>query len=172
VSLSKDRKFLDLFSLVVGIFVGTIAGTVFLVIFTSRSQAAGVTDDVEYRRALTERLSPFAKEAIAGQDNAALQIQAPAGAGPAVVQSVPKNGKELFEQVCTTCHGPGLVCAPKAGDRAAWAPALAEGKASLYQHALEGYTGKTGAMPAKGGRIDLPDALVKQGVDYMVSLVQ
>jgi cytochrome c5 len=27
-------------------------------------------------------------------------------------------------------------------------------------------------MPAKGGRADLPDDLVKQGVDYMVSLAQ
>ena len=27
------------------------------------------------------------------------------------------------------------------------------------------------AMPPKGGRTDLPDALIKQGVDYMLSLV-
>ena len=41
---------------------------------------------------------------------------------------------------------------------------------TLYQHALAGYNGKSGAMPAKGGRADLPDDLIKQGVDYMVSL--
>jgi cytochrome c5 len=27
-------------------------------------------------------------------------------------------------------------------------------------------------MPPKGGRTDLPDDLIKQGVDYMVSLAQ
>ena len=28
----------------------------------------------------------------------------------------------------------------------------AEGKATLYEHAINGYNGKTGVMPAKGGR--------------------
>ena len=67
---------------------------------------------------------------------------------------------------------PTKAGAPKAGDKAAWGPRIAEGKATLYQHALNGYTGKTGIMPAKGGRTDLPDDLIKQGVDYMVSLAQ
>ena len=65
-----------------------------------------------------------------------------------------------------------LAGAPKAGDKSAWGPRIAEGKATLYQHALNGYSGKTGVMPAKGGRTDLPDDLIKQGVDYMVSLAQ
>ena len=85
---------------------------------------------------------------------------------------MPKDGKALFESVCSVCHGPGLAGAPKAGDKAAWGPRIAEGKATLYQHALNGYNGKTGVMPAKGGRTDLPDDLIKQGVDYMVSLAQ
>ena len=109
--------------------------------------------------------------AIAGQNNAALKIEAPAGAGPSAALPVPANGKDLFEQVCKTCHGPPLVGAPKAGDKAAWAHAIAEGKPTLYQHALGGFTGTTGTMPPKGGRTDLPDALIKQGVDYMLSLV-
>jgi cytochrome c5 len=35
-----------------------------------------------------------------------------------------------------------------------------------------GIRGKAGVMPPKGGRTDLPDDLIKQGVDYMVSLAQ
>ena len=67
--------------------------------------------------------------------------------------------------MCSACHGTGIAGAPKAGDKSAWAPRIAEGKPTLYQHALNGYNGKTGIMPAKGGRIDLPDDLIKQGVD-------
>ena len=59
---------------------------------------------------------------------------------------------------------------PRQATRRPGRPRIAEGKATLYQHALNGFTGNSGMMPAKGGRTDLPDALVKQGVDYMVSL--
>ena len=40
----------------------------------------------------------------------------------------------------------------------------------LYDHALHGFTGSAGMMPAKGGRVDVSDELVKQAVDHMVTL--
>ena len=86
--------------------------------------------------------------------------------------SVPKDGKALFESVCSACHGAGIAGAPKAGDKVVWAARIGQGKATLYQHALNGYQGKNGVMPAKGGRTDLPDDLIKQGVDYIVSMAQ
>jgi cytochrome c5 len=101
-----------------------------------------------------------------------MAIKAPAGAGPAVALAVPKDGHDLYESLCKTCHGTGLAGAPKSGDKSVWGPRIAEGKPTLYQHALSGYTGKTGVMPAKGGRTDLSDDLIKQGVDYLVSLAQ
>ena len=85
--------------------------------------------------------------------------------------AVPKSGTEVFEQVCGVCHAAGIAGA-KAADKAAWHLRIAEGKATLYQHALEGFQGKTGVMPAKGGRTDLPDDLVKQAVDHMLQLAQ
>jgi cytochrome c5 len=78
----------------------------------------------------------------------------------------------VFEQVCSTCHGAGIAGAPKAGDKAAWGPRIAEGKATLYDHALKGFQGKSGVMPAKGGRADLSDELVKQAVDHMLQMAQ
>ncbi len=168
----QDSLFINVFSLVIGILVA-IAVLLFALsrAVAGRTQDVQVYDDSNYVASVTQRTAPFAREAIAGHNNAALAIQAPAGAGPSLALPVPANGKELFEQVCKTCHGPGLVGAPKAGDRTAWASAIAEGKPTLYQHALDGYTGKTGTMPPHGGRTDLPDALIKQGVDYMLSLV-
>ena len=168
----QDSQFITVFSLIIGLLVA-----VAVVLFGLARVVAAHTEDVEvyqdplYVATVQERTAPFAREAIAGQDNSALKIEAPAGAGPSIALAVPKNGMQLFQQVCSTCHGPGLVGAPKAGDRTAWASAIAEGKPTLYQHALMGFTGKTGTMPAKGGRTDLSDALIKQGVDYMLSLV-
>ena len=168
----QDVKFINHFSLIIGILVA-----IAVLIFALSRSVAGRTQDVDvfkdsaYIAEVGQRTSPFAREAIAGHNNAALKIEAPAGAGPSAALPVPANGKELFTQVCNTCHGPGLIGAPKAGDKAAWASAIAEGKPLLYQHAVNGYTGTTGTMPPKGGRTDLPDALIKQGVDYMMSLV-
>ena len=38
----------------------------------------------------------------------------------------------------------------------------------LHRHAIEGYQGSNGLMPPKGGRADLPDEVIRAGVDYMV----
>jgi cytochrome c5 len=170
---NQDSQFINNFSLVLGILVAIAI----LLLALARSvagetQGVEIYDDPTYVATVRNSTAPFAREAIAGQDNSAMQIKAPAGAGPAVALAVPKNGKELFESVCTSCHATGLAGAPKAGDKAAWASRIAEGKPALYQHALNGYNGKTGVMPAKGGRTDLPDDLIKQGVDYLVSLAQ
>jgi len=82
------------------------------------------------------------------------------------------DGKATFQQTCFACHGTGAAGAPKAGDKAAWAPHIAKGKATLYKHAIHGFKGTKGFMPAKGGRTDLSDDAVKAAVDYMVSISQ
>jgi cytochrome c5 len=173
VSSNQDTHFFNNFSVVIGILV-----TVTVLLFAlarsvaGRTQVADTYTDPQYVAGVADRVKPFVRVAVAGQDNSALKIEAPAATGAAVVLAVPKNGPDLFQAVCKTCHGTGLAGAPKAGDKADWASRIAEGKPTLYQHALNGYTGKTGVMPAKGGRTDLNDDLIKQGVDYMVSLAQ
>ena len=62
--------------------------------------------------------------------------------------------------------------APLAGNKAAWEPRIAKGIPTLEKHSLEGFKGKTGFMPPKGGRTDLSDDAVKAAVKYMVSLVK
>jgi cytochrome c5 len=168
----QDTHFFNTFSLVIGILVA-VAIALFALARTvaSHTQDKQVLVEREYLKGVDERLQPFAKVAVAGQDNSALKIEASspagaAGAGPAM----PKNGDELFEQACKACHGPGIGGAPKAGDHAAWAPRIAKGKDVLYDHAIHGFTGTAGMMPAKGGRVDVPDDLVKQAVDHMVDL--
>jgi cytochrome c5 len=174
----QDTHFFNVFSLVIGLLVAiAVVLFAFARIVASRTQEAQILTEPDYSKSVASRIEPLSQEAVAGQDNSALAIKAEApaaGAAASAMPALPKNGKELFEQVCSTCHGPGIAGAPKAGDKAAWAPRIAEGKPTLYQHALNGYQGGPGGgvMPPKGGRTDLPDDLVKQGVDYMVSLAQ
>ena len=63
----------------------------------------------------------------------------------------------------------GVGGAPRPGDKANWAPRIAQGTDVLYRHALEGFSGATSYMPARGGTA-VTDSDVKAGVDYMVSL--
>jgi cytochrome c5 len=106
-----------------------------------------------------------------GVGNTALAIVPVAGAVVAEL-AIPTDGPGVYEQVCGACHLNGIGGAPRSDDRAAWAPRIAQGSNTLYKHAIEGYTGKAGVMPAKGGRTDLSDDLVKAAVDYMVSKAQ
>lgn len=96
----------------------------------------------------------------------------PAAAAPAAATKVaaagPADGKGVYEQVCTVCHGAGIAGAPKSGDKAAWAPRIAQGKAVLYEHAIKGIR----MMPAKGGNAALADGDVKAAVDYMVGMAK
>jgi cytochrome c5 len=80
------------------------------------------------------------------------------------------SGEQVFAQVCKTCHETGLAGAPKAGDKAAWGPRVAEGEKTLVQHAIGGYQGKTGVMPPKGGSTDLTDDEVHRAVVYLANL--
>lgn len=78
------------------------------------------------------------------------------------------DGKSVWEATCSTCHLYGVSGAPKMGDREAWKDRIAQGNDKLYEHALKGFQGKAGTMPAKGGFPNLSDAEVKSAVDYMV----
>ena len=171
----QDTHFINIFSLVIGILVA-IAIAIFALARTvaSHTQDVDVRAEAQYLKSVDGRIQPFAHEAVAGQDNSSLAIKADttAAATGGSALAIPKDGAEVFQQTCSACHGAGIAGAPKAGDRAAWAPRIAKGKAVLYQHALQGFQGSAGVMPAKGGRADLPDDLIKAAVDHMVGMAQ
>lgn len=76
---------------------------------------------------------------------------------------VEKSGKEVFEAVCTTCHTPGALGAPKFGNKGDWGPRIAQGFDTLIKHATEGIR----QMPPRGGDSDLSDIEVARAVAYM-----
>jgi cytochrome c5 len=97
---------------------------------------------------------------------AAAPAAAPAAAAPAKVSA--DAGKKLYDTACVACHGAGVAGAPKVGDKAAWSARIAQGSATLYEHAIKGFQGKAGMMPPKGGS-SASDEEVKAAVDYMVA---
>jgi cytochrome c5 len=104
------------------------------------------------------------------QDSTATTTASNTGAmGAAAGASASAHGQQVFSQTCVACHGAGVAGAPKVGDKAEWGPRIAQGEQTLYQHAINGFQGKKGMMPPKGGNTALPDADVRAAVDYMVA---
>lgn len=78
----------------------------------------------------------------------------------------PMTGEQTYKAVCVTCHGHGLAGAPRAGNRHAWTPLIAEGYDELVGSALTGVR----MMPPKGGVSELYDLEVARAVVYMAHL--
>lgn len=79
-------------------------------------------------------------------------------------------GRVVWRETCRPCHGTGLAGAPRIGDRAAWAPRIAQGMDVLVRHAVEGFSGRSGGqMPARGGNPALSDEEVAQAVAFVTS---
>lgn len=106
-----------------------------------------------------ELIQPVARVELAGASAAAEASGAAAG---------PKSAEQIVQQVCGACHSTGAAGAPKTGDKAAWAPRVAQGKDALYASALNGKN----VMPARGGNPGLTDDEVKSAVDYLLAQVK
>ena len=79
------------------------------------------------------------------------------------------DGKDVYTQSCFACHGTGAAGAPKLGDKAAWAPRIAQGMDTLVKHAISGFSSKPGSMmPPKGGAMNRSDDEIKAAIDYIV----
>lgn len=112
--------------------------------------------------------APVAAPATATAAPAAAPVAAAPAAAPAAPKLAADAGKTVYSSACIACHGAGIAGSPKFGDKAAWAPRIAQGNAVLYEHAIKGFQGKAGMMPPKGGS-SASDDEVKAAVDYMAA---
>lgn len=110
-------------------------------------------------RATIQRIKLVGEVCLEGKPCAAAVAAAPA-AGAA-----PRSGDELITAVCSGCHAGGIMGAPMIGNKAQWTPRIAQGKPTLYQHAIGGIRG----MPAKGGCATCSDDEIKAAVDILVA---
>lgn len=79
--------------------------------------------------------------------------------------SYAEPGENTFKQVCASCHSTGILNSPKIGDKAKWAPLIAEGQVVITAH---GYVGVR-QMPAKGGNPNLSIEAFSDALVYMVN---
>ncbi|NND43888.1 MAG: cytochrome c5 family protein, partial [Xanthomonadales bacterium] len=73
------------------------------------------------------------------------------------------DGSAIYATVCQACHISGAAGAPIPGSEA-WVERAAKGLDALTQTAISGI----GAMPAKGGRLDLSDEEIRAAVEHML----
>ena len=169
--------------------VGLIIGILLLAKYAIGTHSVGISaEKANTPEAIAQRVAPVTTLAvdvskapastpapIATMPVAATQKSSPsivAAAIPAAgVAATPTagGGEGIYKNACVACHGAGIAGAPKVGDKAAWTARVAQGKPLMYEHAIKGYQGKAGVMPAKGGNTSLTDADVKAAVDYMVA---
>lgn len=123
-----------------------------ILLMTAMVSGTAVANDDEVQA----RIAPVGSTCMQGDKCAA----APAP----VAAAGPKSGKDVYAGFCTTCHGAGVLGAPKYGAAADWAPRVAKGKETLYTHAIAGFN----AMPPKGMCAACSDDEIKGAVDYML----
>jgi cytochrome c len=86
----------------------------------------------------------------------------------ALASMEPAAGKAVYQRSCALCHDKGLAGAPEIGDAGEWSKRSAQGLDVLYSHAINGFQGAVGVMPAKGGFMQLSNNEVEQAVDYLL----
>ena len=170
---STDQVFLKKFSMLIG-FLALVA-LMLIALATAIYSNAPRNKDSALVRVADERIATVGG-VYAGETGAAAMQAAKDAAASAAASQVAyggtTDGKEIYGKLCHSCHETGAGGSPKLSDKAHWAPRVAEGLATLEKHAIEGYTGSSGMMPARGGNPSLTDEQVKATVEWMVSQVK
>ena len=170
--MNRDQKFFDLYSLVIGVLAAVALGFFVLAMtIAEKTQEVYKTTSAEYLATVDERLQPFSQVYLPDDDLSAAGPVVAEAARPEPVAAT-LSGPQVYNEACIACHGSGIGGAPVVGDAGAWQGRLDQGTETLYKHAIEGYTGSSGYMPPKGGRLDLSDEEVEAAVDYMVTEAQ
>lgn len=115
------------------------------------------------RTAIEDRIRPVGKVCLQDGTNCPAGAPVAAADASAAGASAARSGADIFKTTCSGCHATGAAGAPKVGDKAAWAPRIAQGKDTLYTHALGGFN----AMPPKGMCGNCSDDEIRATVDYM-----
>lgn len=163
--MSRDQKFFDMYSLVIAVLVvATIGIFVLAMKMSDATQGVYTRETAEYQAQIADRLKPVGQVYLPGEEQTASTVVV---AEPEPVATA-MTGPQVYNSACLACHASGAGGAPIVGDTTQWGDRIAQGLDTLTQHAIEGYSGAMGYMPAKGGRMDLSDEEVMNAVEYMV----
>jgi len=108
----------------------------------------------------------------AGATGLAAKAAADAAAMAELMKNIPYDGREdgaeIYVGLCKACHDTGAGGSPLLV-KSAWTARIAQGEETMVRHAIEGFQGDAGVMPARGGNPALTDAQVAVSVRWMVS---
>lgn len=168
-----DMEFLKRFSLLIGVLALAALAFILLALYLYDKHPPAVSPVAG--KAVADRLAPVGGS-YAGETGRAAMLAAEEARKKAAAAMVAyggtTDGKVIYDQLCGACHNSGAGGAPKIEDKAAWAPRVAQGVDTLIKHATEGFTGKAGIMPPRGGNASLNDAQVKASVLWMLEHVK
>ena len=166
--MSRDRKMLDTSTLILAVLGATgLAFLVYVMNFSAQAKGDYAGDESQLQASVEVRIRPFGDIYLPGEEHEAEEPTVETAIEPEPVATV-MSGPQVYNNACIACHGNGVGGAPIVGDTDAWAPRIAQGTATLYDHAINGFTGSAGFMPAKGARVDLSDGEIHNAVDYMI----
>lgn len=163
-----DLEFLKHFSQVIVFLMGVTLALILLGLYFNSQQEPEPNPVAE--AATLQRIRP-AGAVYAGATGAAAAAAAKAAAAEAAAGQVAYDGtldgSVIYQNLCGACHTAGAGGAPKL-EKAAWTARIAQGMETLDKHAIEGFQGAAGVMPAKGGNPSLTDEQVIATVQWMV----
>ncbi|MDQ3038727.1 MAG: c-type cytochrome [Pseudomonadota bacterium] len=165
-----DLDFLKRFSMVIAFLAILTLGLILFASYLNGRLQRDVDPGVQQR--VLARIAPVG-EVYAGATGAAAQADAlkaaAAAASAQVAYGGTMDGSVVYGNLCTGCHTSGAGGAPKLDAVGMGARMAAQGMDMLVTHAITGYTGSAGVMPAKGGNPALTDDQVKATVEWMVA---
>lgn len=78
-------------------------------------------------------------------------------------------GREIYLMECSGCHNEGEEGAPALTKAKEWKTRSEQELAVILDHAINGFQGPDGKMPARGGTPSLTDEEVTHAVNYMLA---
>ncbi|MBH32351.1 MAG: cytochrome C [Gammaproteobacteria bacterium] len=154
--MQDDNQFITTFLGIMGVLV-----VIFFVIFVIAQVVVPdkLYSDRVHNNSVVERIEPV------GKLNYGKVSLSPSTTSKDTSAPLFSNGEEVYKAVCQSCHTTGVINAPLYGNKDSWGERINKDLSVLYQNAINGI----GAMPAKGGRPDISNKLVKSAVDYIVN---
>ena len=152
--------------------IAFLVGVAFFLIgvgyFIGSKQVRDVDPNAQAR--VIERIKPVGA-VYAGASGAAAAAAAAEAAREAASTQVAFDGSLdgalIYDKVCSACHSTGAGGAPTL-DHAHWDGRLAQGMDTLIRHAIDGFQGDSGLMPARGGNPAVSDEQVEASVRWMM----
>lgn len=155
---TADKTFFRTFLILI-IALHAVVATVALASYLVGSHAPDPAGDRARLQALQERIAPIG-HVIVSAEQLKMASPAPAAASAAL------SGEQVVQNVCSACHGTGLMNSPKAHDKAGWNARLQQA-GSLDALVASAVRGKN-QMPPKGGDQQLTDQQIREAIQVMM----